>query len=78
MLLTGIFYTFFYVLPLILIPTFLVDSNKDFLIYSSMFVVPDNHEIKRYQPQIPSGLGVVNEECGIGRRILAWGYNRFI
>jgi hypothetical protein len=75
---TGIFYSFFYVLPLIVIPTFMVDTQKDFLIYSSLFVVPDNHEIKMYTPQLPSSLGVVDEDSGIGKRIVAWAYNTSI
>lgn len=78
MLLTGVFYTFFYVLPIILIPSFMIDSSKDFLIYSSLFVAPDNHDIKMYQPQLPSYLGEVDDETGFGGKIVAWLYNRFI
>tara|TARA_B110000285_G_scaffold232169_1_gene302607 strand:- start:55 stop:426 length:372 start_codon:yes stop_codon:yes gene_type:complete len=78
MMMTGVFYTFFYVLPLIVIPTFMVDSQKDFLIYSSLFVEPDNHDIQMYTPQLPSSLGVVDENSGVGKRIVGWLYNKSI
>ena len=74
---TVLFYSVFYVCPLFVIPTFLVNPQTDFLLYSSLFIEPYNSEIPRYVPQLPSSAASRGEESsGLHDKLLGWAYDK--
>lgn len=53
-----LFYLVFYAMPLVILPTFILNTKYDFFLYSTLHVQENDAHIRRYKPELPTDASI--------------------